>query len=118
METKDASFKDRLTEELDYQGLSKKSFAEKVGISINTLNMYLYRNSVPAADVAVRMAEILNTTVEYLVTGRGAGQRKEGADKNAWKKLEIQNIVSTLTTKQLDNFLKITRAYKDVFAPD
>lgn len=43
--------------------------AKRVGISINTLNMYLYRGSIPAADVAVRMAQVLNTTAEYLVLG-------------------------------------------------
>lgn len=40
-----------------------------LGISINTLNMYLYRGAIPAADVAVKMAQVLNTTAEYLVLG-------------------------------------------------
>lgn len=31
--------------------------------------MYLYRGSIPAADVAVKMAQVLNTTAEYLVLG-------------------------------------------------
>ena len=64
-----SSFKDRLIEEIEYHGISKTDFAEKVGISLGTLNMYLYRNSIPSADIAVKLAKVLNTTVEYLVTG-------------------------------------------------
>lgn len=116
MDNEESSFKDRLIDELEYQGISKKYFAEKAGISINTLNMYLYRNSIPAADVAVKMAEILNTTVEYLVTGRVLSQKKEFSDKTAWEKREIQNIIDMLNQNQLENFIKIARAYKDALA--
>ena len=31
--------------------------------------MYLYRSPIPAADVAVKMAQVLNTTTEYLILG-------------------------------------------------
>ena len=61
------TFKDRLTDELNYQGISNKEFASIVGIG--TLGMYLYRGSIPAADVAVKMAQVLNTTTEYLILG-------------------------------------------------
>ena len=50
------SFKSRLIDELNFQGISNKEFAQKVGISVSTLSMYLYRGSIPAADVAVKMA--------------------------------------------------------------
>jgi transcriptional regulator with XRE-family HTH domain len=63
------TFKDRLTDELNYQGISNKEFASKVGIGIGTLGMYLYRGSIPAADVAVKMTQVLNTTTEYLILG-------------------------------------------------
>ena len=56
-------FKQRLSDELSYKGFGIKEFAAKVGISVSTLNMYLYRNSIPAADVAVKMAKVLNVTV-------------------------------------------------------
>lgn len=69
MDDKHKLFKERLLDELNYHGISKIDFAEQVGISINTLNMYLYRGSIPAADVAVKMAQVLNTTAEYLVLG-------------------------------------------------
>ena len=69
MEDLAKDFKQRLSDELNYRGFGIKEFAAKVGISVSTLNMYLYRNSIPAADVAVKMAKVLNVTTEYLITG-------------------------------------------------
>ena len=104
-----SSFKDRLIEEIEYHGISKTDFAEKVGISLGTLNMYLYRNSIPSADIAVKLAKVLNTTVEYLVTGQSNLQ----SNSTDWKKQEINNIINKLTEKQLDSFLEISRAYQN-----
>ena len=109
-----SSFKDRINDELEYQDISKKDFAERTGISINTLNMYLYRGSIPAADVAVRMAQALNTTTEYLVTGADSTTppAKSGT-KSDWQKKEINHIIGSLTPHQLTHFLEIARAYKN-----
>ena len=104
-----SSFKDRLIEEIEYHGISKTDFAERVGISLGTLNMYLYRNSIPSADIAVKLAHVLNTTVEYLVTGR-ANSHSQSSD---WRKQEINTILNNMNEKQLSSFLEITRAYKN-----
>ena len=104
-----SSFKDRLIEEIEYHGISKTDFAERVGISLGTLNMYLYRNSIPSADIAVKLAHVLNTTVEYLVTGR-ANSHSQSSD---WRKQEINTILNNMNEKQLTSFLEITRAYKN-----
>ena len=114
METKQNLFKERLSDELNYQGISKLDFAEQVGISINTLNMYLYRGSIPAADVAVKMARALNTTTEYLVTGEDSTTPPSNSStKSDWQKKEINHILGTLTPHQLTHFLEIARAYKN-----
>lgn len=109
-----STFKERLDDELAYHGISKIDFAEQVGISINTLNMYLYRGSIPAADVAVKMAQALNTTTEYLVLGtdENAPVMRTGT-KSEWQKKEINHILATLSPHQLTHFLEIARAYKN-----
>ena len=107
------SFKERLTDELNYHGISNKDFANKVGISLNTLNMYLYRGSMPSADIAVKMAQVLNTTTEYLVAGTADEKLLPKNDtKSDWQKKEIIMILSKLTPNQLEHFLEIARAYK------
>ena len=70
-----ASFADRLREEIEYIGISQRELAEKAEIKKRALDMYLgYRESMPPADVAVRIANVLNVSVEYLVTGEQKGE--------------------------------------------
>lgn len=107
------SFKDRLIDELNYQGISKKEFAERVGISSGTLGMYLYRGSIPAADVALKMARTLNVSAEYLVLGIENGKKAPRVDsKTKWQKKEIENIVNSLTDSQLEHFFLIAHEFK------
>jgi len=106
MEESEQTFSQRLTEEIEYNGMKKSEFARKVGLSLGTLNMYLYRNTIPAADVAVKMAAALNTTTEYLVTGKMPKKRSD------WQKAEILSIVDNLGQNQLKCFLEIARSYQ------
>ena len=113
MKNKHDQFKERLLDELNYQGISKTDFAAQVGISLNTINMYLYRGSIPAADVAVKMAQVLNTTTEYLVMGTDDNKPilKQNT-KSDWQKKEINIILDRLPQNQLEHFLEIARAFK------
>ena len=63
-------FKDNLKSEISYQDIRVKELATKAGISKKTLDNYLNtREHVPSADVAVKIAQALGVSVEYLVTG-------------------------------------------------
>ena len=63
-------FRTRLREEIDFSGLLDKEVAARANISKRTIDSYVgSQNCMPSADVAVRLAKVLNTTVEYLVTG-------------------------------------------------
>lgn len=64
------TFADRLREEMEYLGITRKELAFNADVKIRALDMYLgTQGSMPPADVAVRLAKALNVTVEYLVTG-------------------------------------------------
>jgi transcriptional regulator with XRE-family HTH domain len=54
-----------------FQALSVKDLPVtiKTGIKPSTLSVWRIRKTYPRADDAVRIAEALDTTVEYLVTG-------------------------------------------------
>jgi len=43
--------------------------AKKIGTRADTFSRWVQRNTVPRADQVVAIAEALDTTVEYLVTG-------------------------------------------------
>jgi transcriptional regulator with XRE-family HTH domain len=65
-----ADFRKNLRGELDYRDMTVKELSAKTGIAKGTLDSYLgVRASIPPADIAVRIAQALNVSVEYLVTG-------------------------------------------------
>ena len=65
------SFRENLREALDFSGLEQKELAYKANISLRNIENYLRENaSIPVADKAVKIAQVLGVTVEYLVTGK------------------------------------------------
>lgn len=63
-------FKENLKRALGYSGILVKELASRSGVNRRTIDNYLNtHNSMPSADVAVRIAEALGVTVEYLITG-------------------------------------------------
>lgn len=110
------TFKDRLIQEISFNGYTNKEFAAQLEISINTLNMYLYRNSIPSADLAVKMARVLGTTTEYLFSETTAENKKLSSNKNQkrTKEKEIQKIMELFSEEELSAFLDITKAFYKV----
>ncbi len=75
------SFRENLRNELDFQGLTVKELSAKTNIIKGTLDNYLgARASIPPADIAVKIAEALNVSVEYLVTGKDKKTSKNSSD--------------------------------------
>jgi len=71
-----SSFTIRLQSEIDYIGLNRKEFAAKVGIKKRALDAYLGpQQSMPPADIAVKIAAALGLSVEYLITGKEYKQK-------------------------------------------
>jgi transcriptional regulator with XRE-family HTH domain len=71
------SFKENLKAELVYSGMLVKELAKKTGLKKHTIDNYLSaRGRMPAADVAVRIAEVLGVSVEYLIKGSEAAESK------------------------------------------
>ncbi len=99
-------FKANLRDQLSYLGMTVQDLAEKSKISKRTIENYLSkRGSIPPADYACRMADVLGVSVEWLVTGREqkfSGERSEETElRFLVKKLsslspEVQNAVRTL----------------------
>ncbi len=64
-------FKENLKSELIYKDMLVKELAMKAGISQHTLNNYLnVREHLPTLDAAVKIAQALGVSVEYLATGK------------------------------------------------
>lgn len=63
------SFWDNVVNELDYIGMTNKALAEKVGFDPSNIGRGIRFKSSPSADTAVKIAKVLNVSVEYLVNG-------------------------------------------------
>lgn len=62
-------FWNKVKELLDLKNLTQKELSALTGINLGTLKNQICRNVIPDAVSAVKIAQALNTTVEYLVTG-------------------------------------------------
>lgn len=66
----EAMFRDNLKEQIEYKGMIIKELAAKTGISKRTIDTYVdSRAVIPNAEIAVKLAEALDTSVEFLVKG-------------------------------------------------
>lgn len=97
-------FKERLREEIEYQGLLVKEVSAAVGISNSTFLSYIdARGVLPNVETAVRIAKYLGVTVEYLVEG-------EKPSKQAATKAKKTSVNS--------DKLRLTQAYEKLSAHD
>lgn len=71
-------------EELDYNLITQKTLATSIGVSYNTLQSWITKDRLPNVEQSLKIAQKLNTSVEYLVTGKNV-------EKN-YIKPRIQNL--------------------------
>ena len=62
-------FWNRLRSELDYQDITHKELADKIGIVKGSLESKFARENTPDADFLYKCSKVLNLTMDYLYTG-------------------------------------------------
>jgi transcriptional regulator with XRE-family HTH domain len=62
-------FLKRVLEELDFLNASKADLARFLNVRKSTVYSWFERDTIPAADTALKIADFLNVSLEYLVTG-------------------------------------------------
>jgi transcriptional regulator with XRE-family HTH domain len=67
------SFWTRVKELIDSQNTTQEWVATKMGKRPDTFSRWISRDTMPTAEEAYFIASALNTTVEYLVTGKKQG---------------------------------------------
>jgi transcriptional regulator with XRE-family HTH domain len=70
-------FKENLKAEITYKNMLVKELAALSGVKKRSIDNYLRENgSIPSADAAVNIAQVLGVSVEYLVTGHEYRQKQ------------------------------------------
>lgn len=78
----------------DNTELTLRAFIESLGINYDSYNGQKRYNNLPRADEAVKIAEALNTSVEFLVSGE---EPKQSDTKVNALISEIQSVISKYT---------------------
>ncbi|MDR3342636.1 MAG: helix-turn-helix domain-containing protein [Treponema sp.] len=90
-------FKENLKAQLKYSDMLVKELAALSGIKKHTIDSYLREcGYIPSADTAVKIAQVLGVSVEYLVTGQEMLCEKTFASLSP----EIRSVVQII--EQLD----------------
>ena len=77
------SFKENLKIELSYKDMTVKELAFASGVNKRTIDQYLSSAAkMPSAENAVKIATVLEVSVEYLVTGKNSAQQTQATDNN------------------------------------
>ena len=72
-------------DELEYQGKTRKWLAAKANFDVSTIGSGLKRNGLPSVDLALRIADALEVSVKYLVTGKNPSENGEGEKEDIHK---------------------------------
>lgn len=109
------SFNQRLKDEIEYSGMLQKEVAAKANIKKRALDMYLgSQGSMPPADVAVRLAKVLNVSVEYLVLGH---ENKTSEETDEKENFHIKNINADLRKLPKELILEIEKTLHLIAQP-
>ncbi|MBQ6781959.1 MAG: helix-turn-helix transcriptional regulator [Treponema sp.] len=82
----------RVKEKLDYQDCTQRDLSEKISESYNTLQSWINRDRLPNAEQAVKIADALNTSVEFLVTGKPLHKKNDQSKTLKLLEQAIENL--------------------------
>lgn len=103
-------FRDNLKEQIEYKGMIIKELAAKTGISKRTIDTYVdSRAVIPNAEIAVKLAKALDTSVEFLVNGTESNKKIDIPNKENKKYEKYQKILDDLRVIPQD-FLPVLEA--------
>ncbi|MBR3671756.1 MAG: helix-turn-helix transcriptional regulator [Spirochaetia bacterium] len=107
----ETSFRKNLRSELDYQGMPVKELAYKTGIPKRSIENYLSsRESLPPIDYAYKIAQVLQVSMEYLISGKDKTYMESGfaiLKKVAAENKEYSNIFASFEKLSEDDIKMI-----------
>jgi len=108
----ETEFKINLRTALDSRNLTVKELSLRTGIPKGTLDCYLgTRASIPPADIAAKIANALDVTIEYLVGGQEIKKQEKPLNSN-YNIGSIIKILVELNEKDLETILNLSKILK------
>lgn len=107
MNTLSIDFLQRIDDLIVKNNTKRQAVANYAHIRPQTISNWISQNSLPRVDTAIKIAQYLNTTVEYLVTGDNPPEWRPPA-----RIAEIVSILETLPDESLAIVLKMVQGLK------
>lgn len=98
-----ADIVERIDKFLTEKNIKRTVFASAVGITNQSITDWKTRGTVPASDIALRIAEYLGVSVEWLITGVSPAKRSA-------EELELLKMFSQLDDAQKDGIFALMQS--------
>ena len=86
------SFWENVDEELKFRGMERKELGAKAGFPESYISKGIARKSSPSADLALKIATVLNVSVEFLIIGKEPQKNSTDSRLSA----EIKRLITKL----------------------
>lgn len=95
----------RIFELLDSAGIEQKKFATLIGTTDKTVSAWRTGRSKSYTKYIPQIAEVLNTTTEYLLTGKGEKEKQAAAPEGSGLSAEFARLFLELTPEQQNEII-------------
>ena len=105
------NFWKKVDEELSFLGKSRKELANAMGFDAAIISFGIKRNSVPAADTALKVARFLGVSIDYLLD-----MNDETSQKSLNPQIsEIENKLRRFSQNDLNAILTVVNAINEKY---
>ena len=105
------NFWKKVDEELSFLGKSRKELANAMGFDAAIISFGIKRNSVPAADTALKVARFLGVSIDYLLD-----MNDESSQKSLNPQIsEIENRLRRFSQNDLNAILTVVNAINEKY---
>ena len=111
-------FFERLKAELEYLGFSQKELSARTGISINTIRGWFSKKVFPDLESAYKISQVLNVSLEYLLTGKSTSKNDPEIPHDDKALLETYHSLSDHDKKVLKTIISTMTKISDEISPD
>ena len=102
---------------LTFNGILNKELAAKTEMNLGTLNNQISANKLPDLESAYKIAQVLNVSLEYLLTGKSSKQNDPNISYEDKNLLESYHRLSEHDKKVLKTIIS-TMTIADEITPD
>ena len=98
-------FWENVVAELEYQGITNKALAEKCGFDASNIGRGIRLKSSPSVDTALKIANALNVSVEYLVNNSNSTNSSKSPQNLGTKYYKTLINLESLPEKQRNSII-------------